>query len=78
MSECCETMDHVPNDRLRAAIHAKGLTLEDLSVRVGVDPKTVERWIGDDSRRPHRKSRQRLRATREGPMSNPPGSTLDA
>jgi transcriptional regulator with XRE-family HTH domain len=53
-------MVHVPNDRLRAAIHAKGLTVEDLSVRVGVDPKTVERWIGDDSRRPHRKSRVRL------------------
>jgi hypothetical protein len=36
------------------------MTLDDVSTRVGVDPKTVERWIGNDTRRPHRTTRVRL------------------
>ncbi|MHA6623900.1 XRE family transcriptional regulator [Pseudonocardia sichuanensis] len=50
----------VPNDRLRAAIAAAGLTIEDVSARVAVDPKTVERWVSNGTRRPHRKTRQRV------------------
>jgi transcriptional regulator with XRE-family HTH domain len=50
----------MPNERLRAAIRAAGLTIEDVSTRVGVDPKTVERWIYNGDRRPHRSSRRRL------------------
>lgn len=45
------------NERLRAAIHAAGMTVTQLSESVGVDPKTVERWIGTD-RVPHRSHRQ--------------------
>lgn len=56
----CVSMDDVANDRLRAAIHASGLTIEDVSSRVGVDPKTVERWIGDETRTPHRTNRLTL------------------
>ncbi|MGW0980306.1 helix-turn-helix domain-containing protein [Streptomyces xiamenensis] len=33
------------NERLRAALLARGLTVRDLAERIGVDPKTVERWI---------------------------------
>jgi predicted site-specific integrase-resolvase len=35
----------MPNERLRAALMAKRLTPLDLSTDIGVDPKTVERWI---------------------------------
>ncbi|MER7171742.1 XRE family transcriptional regulator [Streptomyces mesophilus] len=41
------------NDRLRAAISAKGETIQSLAEHVQVDPKTVERWITTD-RTPHR------------------------
>jgi lambda repressor-like predicted transcriptional regulator len=44
------------NDRLRAAITGAGMTVTSLSDRVGVDPKTVERWITKD-RLPHRTHR---------------------
>jgi transcriptional regulator with XRE-family HTH domain len=54
--------DGVPNDRLRAALDAAGLTIEQLSVRVSVDPKTVERWVYSDARRPHRTTRQQVAA----------------
>jgi transcriptional regulator with XRE-family HTH domain len=50
----------MPNEQLRAAIRATGLTVEDVSARVGVDPKTVERWIYKGDRRPHRNTRRRL------------------
>lgn len=52
-------MVNMANDRLRAAMHAAGLTIDDISTRVRVDPKTVERWISAD-RRPHRSTRQQL------------------
>ncbi|GJF07281.1 helix-turn-helix domain-containing protein [Pseudonocardia sp. D17] len=48
------------NDRLRAAIDAAGLTIEQVSVGVEVDPKTVERWVYSDARRPHRTTRLRV------------------
>ena len=35
----------MPNDRLRDTLLNKGLTPEDVAERLGVDPKTVERWI---------------------------------
>lgn len=47
----------MPNERLRSRITATGLTLDGLAEQVGVDPKTVERWITTD-RIPHRRHRQ--------------------
>ena len=35
----------MPNDRLRDVLMSKGLTPEEVAERLGVDPKTVERWI---------------------------------
>src|SRR6476659_312129 len=49
------------NERLSAAITGAGLTLQDFSERVGVDPKTVERWITKD-RLPHRTHRMQAAA----------------
>ena len=44
------------NERLRATISAKGQTLQTLADHVGIDPKSVERWISKD-RTPHRNHR---------------------
>lgn len=44
------------NERLRAAIADAGLSLQGFGEKVGVDPKTVERWISTD-RIPHRTHR---------------------
>jgi len=44
------------NERLRNGITAAGLTVSDVATDVGVDPKTVERWIVSD-RVPHRSHR---------------------
>ncbi|WP_394430443.1 XRE family transcriptional regulator [Streptomyces sp. SGAir0957] len=44
------------NDRLRSTISAKGETIQTLADHVGVDPKSVERWISKD-RVPHRTHR---------------------
>jgi len=41
------------NERLRAAISAKNETIQSVAQHVGVDPKSVERWITTD-RTPHR------------------------
>jgi len=46
----------VPNERLRNAVAAAGLTIDQLARQVEVDPKTVERWITKD-RLPHRRHR---------------------
>jgi hypothetical protein len=46
----------MPNERLRGSIAGAGLTVERLAEIVGVDPKTVERWISKD-RVPHRAHR---------------------
>lgn len=48
------------NDRLRTAMIAAGLTTDRLAAKVGVDPKTVERWVGSESRKPHRTTRQQV------------------
>lgn len=47
------------NDRLRASIHAAGLTTEELSGQIQVDPKTIERWVSK-GRLPHRANRQEV------------------
>lgn len=49
------------NERLRSAILGAGLTYDDVSERVGVDRKTVERWISQD-RVPHRTHRLKVAA----------------
>ncbi|MGI5168203.1 XRE family transcriptional regulator [Spirillospora sp. CA-253888] len=46
----------MPNERLRAALYTQGLTVHALAEKVGVDPKTVERWITQD-RQPYRRTR---------------------
>lgn len=48
------------NERLRAAILTKHLSPDDVATRLGVDAKTVERWI--EGRLPHRKTRLALAA----------------
>ncbi|MFI6328300.1 Scr1 family TA system antitoxin-like transcriptional regulator [Micromonospora chersina] len=40
------------NDALRAALQQAGQTVESLAAQVGVDPKTVGRWLAED-RIPH-------------------------
>lgn len=47
------------NERLRSAIAASGMTVAELSERVGVDPKTIERWVLSE-RVPHRNNRQAM------------------
>src|SRR5262245_24993512 len=41
------------NERLRSCISGSSLSISDVAVQVGVDPKTVERWI-TRGRTPHR------------------------
>lgn len=48
------------NDRLRTAMLAARLTVDELAVKVGVDPKTAERWISREDRVPHRATRERV------------------
>ncbi|MEV7417492.1 helix-turn-helix transcriptional regulator [Streptomyces sp. NPDC089919] len=36
------------NERLRSALLAKGMTVQSLAEAIGVNPKTVERWITQD------------------------------
>ncbi len=47
------------NERLRAAITASGRPTSAVAERVGVDPKTVERWVAQ-GRTPHRSHRLAL------------------
>jgi transcriptional regulator with XRE-family HTH domain len=51
----------VSNERLRSALISAAMTYADLSEQVGVDPKTVERWITAD-RTPHRTHRLKVAA----------------
>ncbi|MFC7384161.1 helix-turn-helix domain-containing protein [Sphaerisporangium rhizosphaerae] len=44
------------NERLRAALLERGVTIGDLATVTEVDPKTVERWV-TQARRPYRKHR---------------------
>jgi hypothetical protein len=46
----------VANERLRSCIAGARLTIPDVAAQVGVDPKTVERWIAL-GRVPHRSHR---------------------
>lgn len=50
----------MPNERLRAAILTRHFSPDDVADRVGVDVKTVERWIA--GRIPHRQTRLKLAA----------------
>lgn len=50
----------MPNDRLRSALLEKGVTPAALAAAVGVDPKSVERWIG--GRTPYRRHRYAVAA----------------
>ncbi|AUY51927.1 helix-turn-helix transcriptional regulator [Streptomyces sp. CB01881] len=44
------------NERLRGAILASGLTVEQIAERLGVSSRTVERWVeAKDHRRPYRR-----------------------
>ena len=53
---CAETMDDqdgdaeaatIPNDRLTQRLHAKGLSPQRFATAVGVDIKTVRRWLAN-------------------------------
>jgi lambda repressor-like predicted transcriptional regulator len=46
----------MPNERLRAALLQRGITSAKLAEHVGVDPKTVERWVVK-GREPYRRHR---------------------
>ncbi|MGF1429557.1 DUF5919 domain-containing protein [Kitasatospora sp. LaBMicrA B282] len=45
------------NTALRDAMAAAGIGVRDLSTRVGVTPKTVERWLSDVTLIPHQRNR---------------------
>lgn len=45
----------MPNERLRAALLQRSLTLDAVAEQIGVDRKTVERWVG--GRTPYRRHR---------------------
>jgi hypothetical protein len=47
------------NDRLRDAMQSSGVTAIELAESLGVDPKTVERWI-TQGREPYQRHRQRI------------------
>ncbi|MET9409528.1 helix-turn-helix transcriptional regulator [Streptomyces sp. NPDC002935] len=44
------------NERLRSAMLTNGITVDAMATHIGVDPKTVERWITQD-RAPYRRHR---------------------
>jgi hypothetical protein len=52
----------MPNDRLREALLQRGISVGELAAEVGVDRKTVERWITRDDRMPYRKYRYAVAA----------------
>ncbi|TWF93371.1 helix-turn-helix domain-containing protein [Saccharopolyspora dendranthemae] len=47
------------NERLRAAVRAAGLTIEEVAAKVRVDEKTAGRWITME-RKPHRQTRRKV------------------
>lgn len=49
------------NERLRSAITGSGITATALGEQIGVDTKTIERWVSTE-RVPHRKNRRALSA----------------
>ena len=54
----------MPNERLRAALLERGLTPAKLGEELGVDHKTVERWIGGPASLPASSLRARGPARR--------------
>lgn len=56
------------NERLRDALQRNGLTLSDAATAIGVDPKTVERWISQ-GRMPYPKHRGSISAMVREPVS---------
>jgi transcriptional regulator with XRE-family HTH domain len=50
----------MPNDRLRTAMLERGVTPHDLAASLGVDPKSVERWVS--GRTPYRRHRYAVAA----------------
>lgn len=48
------------NEVLRSALAAKRMTPDELADRTGVDRKTVQRWLSDQTLAPHAKSRYRV------------------
>jgi transcriptional regulator with XRE-family HTH domain len=58
------------NDRLRSTLHASGYSVAGLAEELGVDPKTVQRWVSRD-RTPHRNT-----ATRTAKLLNVPATWL--
>jgi transcriptional regulator with XRE-family HTH domain len=57
----------MPNDALRTALARRSLTPQQLAEAIGVDAKTVNRWITDDSRLPHPRHRWAAAAALEVP-----------
>jgi hypothetical protein len=53
------------NDRLRTAMLAANLDIDQLAAKVGVDPKTADRWISKE-RVPHRGTRHKIVAVLGG------------
>ncbi len=51
----------MPNERLRDALNRAGVTMPDLAREVGVDPKTIERWVSK-GRMPYPRHRSRMAA----------------
>lgn len=49
------------NDRLRDAISRGGLSVDDVAQKIGLDPKSIERWITQD-RIPYPKNRHAIAA----------------
>lgn len=49
------------NDRLRDAINRGGLSVDDVAQKIGLDPKSIERWITQD-RVPYPKNRHAIAA----------------
>lgn len=52
----CDQVGCMANERLRAALLERGMTIAALAESIEVDPKTVERWITKD-RTPYRRHR---------------------
>jgi transcriptional regulator with XRE-family HTH domain len=46
----------MPNERLRSQLATAGLTIDQVAANIGVDPKTVERWV-TIGRVPHARNR---------------------
>ena len=49
--------DAVTNDALRKALTDARMSADDLAATIGVDPKTVARWLADEGRTPHPRHR---------------------